>query len=84
MNNTPSQLLTFILIIIIIIIQYSCTLQENVFIRTHWLTGKDGYRFAVEKDVCVYIPKKVKLERIVVMKTAPSLDRSSDDVKAAK
>ena len=43
--------------------------QENVFVRTHWLTGKDGYRFTAKKDVCVYVPKKVKLERVVVMKT---------------
>jgi len=43
--------------------------QENVFIRTYWLTGKDGYRFTVEKDVCVYIPKKVKLNRVIVMKS---------------
>ena len=44
-------------------------MQENVFIRTHWLTGKDGYRFTVKKDVCLYVPKKVKLERVIVMKT---------------
>ena len=48
--------------------------QENEFVKTHWLTGKDGYRFTVEKDVCVYIPKKVKLERIVVMKTPQTTD----------
>jgi len=43
--------------------------QDNVYIRTYWLTGKDGYRFTVDKDVCVYIPKKVKLDRVIVMKT---------------
>jgi len=47
-----------------------CNVQENVFLRTYWLTGKDGYRFTAEKDVCVFIPKKVKLERIIVMKTS--------------
>jgi len=28
----------------------------------------------MEKDVCVYIPKKVKLERVVVMKTPQTTD----------
>jgi len=54
--------------------------QENVFIRTHWLTGKDGYRFTAEKDVCVYIPKKVKLERVIVMKSPQPDDRLRPDL----
>jgi len=49
-------------------------IQENVYIKTHWLTGKDGYRFTAEKDVCVYVPKKVKLERVIVMKTPQKVD----------
>lgn len=42
--------------------------KENVFEKTYWLTGKDGYKFSAELDVCVYIPKKVKLDRVVVKK----------------
>jgi len=54
-----------------------------VFIRTHWLTGKDGYRFTAEKDVCVYIPKKVKLERVIVMKSSQPDDRLRPDLNMA-
>ena len=57
--------------------------QENVFIRTHWLTGKDGYRFTVQKDVCVYIPKKVKLERVIVMKSPQPDNRQRPDFNLA-
>ncbi|CAD5120960.1 DgyrCDS9506 [Dimorphilus gyrociliatus] len=42
--------------------------KENVFMKTYWLTGKDGYKFSAELDVCVYIPKKVKLDRVIVKK----------------
>ena len=43
--------------------------------KTYWLTGKDGYRFKVDKDVCVFIPKKVKLERVVVMKVEKPVEK---------
>ena len=57
--------------------------QENVFVRTYWLTGKDGYRFTVQKDVCVYIPKKVKLDRIVVMRSPRPDDRREQNTVSA-
>ena len=40
-----------------------------MFLKTYWLTGKSGYNFNVIVDVCVFIPKKVKLERVVVKKS---------------
>lgn len=39
-----------------------------MFYETYWLTGKDGYSFVLEKDVCAYIPKKVKLEKVIVLR----------------
>ena len=27
--------------------------------KSHWLTGKEGYQFQVNLDVCMFIPKKV-------------------------
>jgi len=47
------------------------------------LTGKGGYRFTAEKDVCVYIPKKVKLERVIVMKTSRTAGDQSATTAAA-
>ena len=43
-----------------------CYLQENVYMTTYWLTGKRGYNFTLNLDVCVFVPKKVKLDRVVV------------------
>ena len=57
--------------------------QESVFVRTYWLTGKDGYRFTVEKDVCVFIPKKVKLERVVVMKAPQTAGDQRQEINIA-
>jgi len=57
--------------------------QERVFVRTYWLTGKDGYRFTVEKDVCVFIPKKVKLERVVVMKAPQTAGDQRQEINIA-
>ena len=34
-------------------------LQEGIFVKSHWLTGKEGYQFQVNLDVCMFIPKKV-------------------------
>ena len=39
---------------------YFCCLQEGIFIKSHWLTGKEGYNFQVNLDVCMFIPKKVR------------------------
>ena len=47
--------------------------QENVFTKTYWLTGKNGYKFKLDKDVCMFIPKKVKLDRVAVMKKATTV-----------
>ena len=41
-------------------------LQENTYVQTWWLTGKEGYNFTLKLDVCVFVPKKVKLDRVVV------------------
>ncbi|XP_055350567.1 uncharacterized protein LOC129597148 [Paramacrobiotus metropolitanus] len=30
------------------------------FMKTYWLIGKEGFQFRIEKEVCVYIPKKKK------------------------
>jgi len=29
-------------------------------VKSHWLTGKEGYNFQVNLDVCMFIPKKVR------------------------
>lgn len=28
--------------------------------KTYWMIGKEGFTFRIEKEVCVYIPKKKK------------------------
>lgn len=62
-----------------------------MFVKSHWLTGKEGYNFKLDLDVCVFIPKKVKLDRVIVtkkslMQSTMSLGRgksSTTSVRAA-
>ena len=35
--------------------------------KSHWLTGKDGYNFKVNDDVCIFIPKKVGLINVLLV-----------------
>ncbi len=67
-------------------------MQENSYVQTWWLTGKEGYNFTLELDVCVFVPKKVKLDRVVVKRdkkgSAASLrkivtEKKLKDAKAA-
>ncbi|KAI0213860.1 Speract receptor [Lamellibrachia satsuma] len=44
--------------------------KEGVFVKSLWLTGKDGYNFQANVDVCVFIPKKVVLDRVIVKRNA--------------
>ncbi len=54
-------------------------LQEGSFVQTWWLTGKDGYNFNLKLDVCVFVPKKVKLDRVIVKR-----DKTAKPKKAKK
>ena len=47
--------------------------------QTWWLTGKEGYNFTLKLDVCVFVPKKVKLDRVVVKR-----DKKNSDTNLAK
>ena len=47
--------------------------------QTWWLTGKEGYNFTLKLDVCVFVPKKVKLDRVVVKR-----DEKNSDTNLAK
>ena len=54
-------------------------LQENTYVQTWWLTGKEGYNFTLKLDVCVFVPKKVKLDRVVVKR-----DKRGSDANIVK
>ena len=47
--------------------------------KTHWFIGQDGYKFNMNIDVCVFIPKKVKLDRVIV-KRKPVARQTSKQV----
>ena len=40
--------------------------------KTYWLIGKEGFKFRIEKEVCVFVPRKKRVATAAAAAPAPS------------